>query len=111
MDARMLARLAAVIFVGIVITAAATELTRKDTSLSDHGFAPMATTPSDPLRAALKRCQLIGEAGRSDPVCLRAWAENRERFLGQTAKRTATPDAPWSPNTGPNPGFSTDEAH
>ena len=111
MDAKMLAPLAAVIFVGIVITAAAIELTRKDTPPAEHGFAPMATPPSDPLRAALKRCQLIGEAGRSDPVCLRAWTDNRERFLGHTANETATPDAPSSPNAGPNPWFSTDEAH
>ena len=38
----------------------------------------------------------MGEAAIRDPVCLKLWAANRDRFLGQNpeAPRTASPDAP-----------------
>ena len=37
----------------------------------------------DPLRAAQRRCQELGEAAASDPDCLAVWAETRDRFLGR----------------------------
>src|SRR3546814_11294166 len=43
-------------------------------------------TPTDPLRDELIRCQALGEAGPRDPACLRAWAENRNRFLAPGAR-------------------------
>ena len=36
---------------------------------------------ADPLVGELSRCQSLGQAGATDPDCLRAWAENRRRFL------------------------------
>ena len=88
MDGKMLARLGAVIFVAIAITATVIEMTRKDDP------APVSTTPalqppSDPLRATLRRCQQLGETATSDPACLAAWAESRDRFLGRTPAQTA----------------------
>ena len=46
------------------------------------GSSPRApAASSDPLFAALARCQTLGEAAGNDPACLAAWAENRRRFF------------------------------
>ena len=53
--------------------------------------------PPDPLQAKLRICQSAGQAAGSDAGCLAAWAENRERFLGQARTPPADPagkDAP-----------------
>ena len=40
----------------------------------------------------------FGEAGSRDPACLRAWAENRNRFLAPGARPTERlPDIPPAP--------------
>ncbi len=83
MDGKMLARLGAVVFIAIAVTATAIDMARKDepsAPLSAPAFQP----PADPLRETLRRCQRLGEAAASDPDCLAAWAENRDRFLGRT---------------------------
>lgn len=48
-----------------------------------------ATSAVDPARAELERCQGLGEAGAHEPACLRAWSDQRRRFLGlsSTAER------------------------
>lgn len=91
MDGTMLARLGAVIFVAIAITAAVVEMTRKD--------EPPAVSPAriveparDPLREGQRRCQQLGEAAARDTECLRVWAETRDRFLGR-------PTAPTPPQS------------
>lgn len=38
-------------------------------------------TGADPLAAELRRCELIAEEAKDDPVCEAAWAENRRRFF------------------------------
>ncbi len=81
MDAKMLARLGAIVFAAAAITATAIELTRKEQEPSVSGLHRVQGAPVDPLRAELIRCARIGEAGPRDPGCLRAWAENRERFV------------------------------
>lgn len=89
MDGKMLARLGAIIFVAIAITASVIEMTRKDepaTATTANQLQP----PADPLRQSLRDCQRLGEAAASDPGCLATWAENRDRFLG----RTSVPAAP-----------------
>ena len=47
---------------------------------------PAAPVPArtDLARAELERCQVLGERGASDETCLRAWAQQRQRFLGLT---------------------------
>ena len=89
MDGKTLARLGAVVFVAIAVTATAIEMTRKD----DRQNSPTAQTRTvmdrDPLGAELARCSAMGEAGPRDPSCLRAWAESRQRFLGKPAPATA----------------------
>lgn len=81
MGGKTLARLGAVVFVALAVTATAIESTRKEES-PPHPAASLASAPPDPLRQEILRCQQLGEAGPRDPACLRAWAENRERFLG-----------------------------
>jgi conjugative transfer region protein TrbK len=55
--------------------------------------APVTTAPAtsvvDPVRLELERCQGLGEDGAREPACLRAWADQRRRFLGlsKTAER------------------------
>ena len=88
MDGKMLARLGAVVFVAIAITATVIEMTRKDDP-APASSAPALQSPTDPLRATLRRCQQLGETAASDPACLAAWAESRDRFLGRTPAQTA----------------------
>lgn len=89
MDGKMLARLGAVVFVAVAITATAIEMTRKDSAPARE--PARAVEPArDPLREGQRRCQQLGQAAASDPDCMRVWAESRDRFLG----RTPAPGAP-----------------
>ncbi|KIC55732.1 conjugal transfer protein TrbK [Sandaracinobacter neustonicus] len=88
MDGKMLARLGAVVFVAIAITATAIEMTRKEPLPSQQPVRPVQAM-RDPLRDAQRRCQQLGQEAASDPACMRVWAETRDRFLGR-----ATPPAP-----------------
>lgn len=89
MDGKMLARLGAIVFVAIAITATVIELTRKDDAPVSSPAA-LSQPDRDPLREGQRRCQRLGEAAASDPGCLRVWAETRDRFLG----RAPAPAAP-----------------
>jgi conjugative transfer region protein TrbK len=86
MDGKMLARLGAVVFVAVAVTATAIELSRDEEPAESWASSRPSTAPSDPLREELLRCQALGEAGPRDPACLRAWAENRNRFLAPGAR-------------------------
>jgi conjugative transfer region protein TrbK len=82
----MLARIGAIIFVAVAITAAAIEVGRKAQPADSWASSRQVTGPEDPLRGELLRCQALGEAGPRDSACLRAWAENRNRFLAPDAR-------------------------
>ncbi|WP_352760116.1 putative entry exclusion protein TrbK-alt [Mesorhizobium sp. M0510] len=86
----MLARLGAVVFAAVAITATAIELARKEdrptTCRSEAAGA-------DPLRGELVWCQELGEAGTREPECLRVWAENRRRFLAPASPSTERREA------------------
>lgn len=84
MDMKMLARAVALAFVLVAILATAIEFDREEDASPLLPRAPGAT--ADPLRSELVRCQLLGEAGTSDTTCLRAWAENRRRFMTPGAR-------------------------
>jgi len=86
MDGKMFARLGAVVFVAIAITATAIEMSRKEEAPEAWPSGRAGVTAADPLRDELIRCQALGEAGPRDPACLRAWAENRNRFLAPGAR-------------------------
>lgn len=83
MDGKMLARLGAIIFVAIAITATVIEMARQDEPMAGRP-APELQRPADPLRQSLRNCQRLGEAAASDPGCLAIWTEARDRFLGRT---------------------------
>lgn len=94
MSGKTLARIGAVVFVAVVLTATAVEVTRaEEVTASTVPAPPVTADHSDPLVATLTRCAVSGEAGGRDPECLRAWAENRCRFLAPGARPIArTPE-------------------
>jgi len=85
MDSKLFARIGAGVFVAIAVTATAIEYTR-DPKPPERAAAHSAVAAIDPLKAELLRCQQLGEAGPRDPSCLRAWSENRRRFLAPGAR-------------------------
>ena len=89
MDGKVLARIGAVVFVAIAITATVIDMTRQEEP-PRVSTAPALQPPTDPLRATLRRCQQLGEAASNEVECLAAWAQSRDRFLG----RPTTPAAP-----------------
>lgn len=89
MDSKMLARLGAVVFVAIAITASAIEMNRKEPAPVVEP-ARAVEPVLDPLREGQRRCQQLGQAAASDAECMRVWAETRDRFLG----RSPAPAAP-----------------
>ncbi|MCP1931024.1 putative entry exclusion protein TrbK-alt [Bradyrhizobium elkanii] len=86
MDTKILARIGAIVFVAIAITATAIEATRKDRLPETWSPTRPTVAHPDPLGAELLRCQALGEAGPRDPACLHAWAESRNRFLAPGAR-------------------------
>jgi conjugative transfer region protein TrbK len=109
MDGKFLARIGAIVFVAVAITATAIEMTRKQDAPTAWGATRPQAVIADPLRDELFRCQALGEGGPRDPSCLRAWAENRQRFLApgarpterlpEAASRVAPPSNPTSAAT------------
>jgi conjugative transfer region protein TrbK len=89
MDGKVLARIGAVVFVAIAITATVIDMTRQEEPPRPSTL-PALQPPTDPLRATLRRCQQLGEAASNEAECLEAWAQSRDRFLG----RSRTPAAP-----------------
>lgn len=82
MEGSLLARIAAVVFVAIALTAAVVEMGRDEEGQAARPAAPLMPE-TDPLRSEQRRCQERGEAAASDPDCLAVWAETRDRFLGR----------------------------
>lgn len=100
MDGKSLVRIGAVIFVAVAITATAIEVSRKDGPAESRASSRPVAASEDPLHAELLRCQALGEAGPRDPACLRAWAENRNRFLAPGAHPAERlPEARPAPTT------------
>ena len=63
MDAKMLARLGAVVFVAVAITATAIEMNRTEEVREAWPSGRTTQAQGDPLRDELIRCQVLGEAG------------------------------------------------
>lgn len=93
MDGKLFARLGAIVFVAVAVTATAIEMTRKEEAPAAAAAWKVSDAPVDPLRAGQRRCQLLGEAAGRDAYCLRVWAQTRDRFLGVAA----TPASPQPP--------------
>ena len=82
MDSKMLARMAAIVFVAFAITASLIEMSRKDEPVPIL-TAPVAPLISDPLHTDLRHCQQMGRAALDDKDCLATWQQTRDRFLGR----------------------------
>jgi len=82
MDGKVLARIGAVVFVAIAITATVIDMTRQEEPRPVSSL-PALQPPTDPLRTTLRRCQQLGEAASNEAECLSAWAQARDRFLGR----------------------------
>lgn len=89
MDGKTLARLGAIIFVAVAVTATAIEMTRKEEAPA-HAPASLHEPSRDPLREGQRRCQQLGQKAADDAECMRVWSETRDRFLG----RASAPAAP-----------------
>jgi conjugative transfer region protein TrbK len=78
------------VFLAIVAAVSVMETRSQPAAIDQPVRESIAAAEVDPLRAQLGRCQAIGEAGARDPACLRAWAENRRRFLAPGARPAAS---------------------
>ena len=86
-----LVRLGAIAFVAVILTLTAIELTRREEAPASLP-APIARSARDPLRGEQRRCQELGQKAAEDAVCLRVWAETRDRFLGRAPTSPASVD-------------------
>lgn len=99
MDGKTLARIAAVVFVALAITATAVEMNRKEEKPMAAMLPAPAPSAPNPLRESLRRCQGFGEAALRDRECLRLWAEQRDHFLGlKTPPATSSAESITSPS-------------
>ncbi len=94
MDGKILARIGAVVFVALAVTATAIDMNRSDAGPEKATAKPPSIGHHDPLDDQLARCSLAGEAGARNPQCLKAWADNRRRFLGATFAHNE-PSSDW----------------
>jgi conjugative transfer region protein TrbK len=99
LSAKTWARIGAVCFVAFALTVSVLSARRGPAHEAvdplPAGAPDVAVT--DPLMAELSHCQAIGQAGASDPDCLRAWAQNRRRFLTLDAQPQAPTPAGETP--------------
>jgi len=89
MQTKWYARAGAGVFLAIVATVSVIEMRAPTAAVDQPARENLAVAGDDALGAQLGRCQAIGEAGARDAVCLRAWAENRRRFLAPGARPAA----------------------
>ena len=61
----------------------------RDRERAGGAVPPSGLMLTDPLSIEFARCLALGEAGARDDACLRAWADNRRRFLTPNAHPTA----------------------
>lgn len=90
MNIRLPARIGAFACLGVALAMGLLAL-REEPKPPSPTLTLSTDLPTDPLQAKLRSCQLAGQAAGSDPGCLAAWAENRQRFLGQPRKMHALP--------------------
>ncbi len=88
MDSKMLARLGALVFVAIALTATAIEMTRKETTLVAEPAALSNPREIRCARDSTGASSLVRP--RASDECMRVWAQTRDRFLG----RSPSPAAP-----------------
>ena len=90
-SAKTWARIGAIAFVAFAILVSALSLRhgRSGSVAPSITVARESGAVTDPLVGELFRCQALGQGAESDAGCLRAWAENRRRFLAPGARPEA----------------------
>ena len=109
MSIRLYARIGAFACLGIALALGALAL-REAPKPAPPSLTTSTDLPTDPLQTKLRSCQLAGQAAGSDPGCLAAWAENRQRFLGQPQDRHVEPVADAIPGKASEPAGIASEA-
>lgn len=100
MEVKTIARIGALAFAAVAITMTAIEMRAGHQTSLDPIPAAVSRPGNDPLLGEMLRCQSMGQAAASDEACLRAWAENRRRFLAPGGRReTSLPDRVGPPPT------------
>ena len=89
MQTKTIVRIGAVAFVAVALTVSALQLRMSSGPVEPDRAAARLAAGADPLWPELVRCQAIGAAGATDRDCLRAWAENRRRFLAPGSRPAA----------------------
>lgn len=79
MDARVAARMIAVLAFGAAMTAALMAL--RGDGAEDAAPHSLRYPGGEPMSLELARCRDLGFAAADDRACKKAWAENRRRFL------------------------------
>lgn len=109
MNIRLPARIGAFACLGVALAMGLLAL-REEPKPSSPTLTLSTDLPKDPLQAKLRSCQLAGQAAGSDPGCLAAWAENRQRFLGLPRKRIVEPAADALPGKSSEPAIVANDA-
>ncbi|WP_234190237.1 putative entry exclusion protein TrbK-alt [Shinella sp. NM-101] len=101
MDTKTLTRAAAILFVGIAATVTAIGMTgdpvKQETQVR---MLTRERAPSDDVRKVLRYCRDKGEMALRDPICLKVWIENRDRFFGKDKAPGGMKPAPAPPCAG-----------
>lgn len=82
LDRPKVRRVVAILVIGTIVSGVAAWLAAEDFGDERQRARPAIERPSDPLRAELDRCNVIGSAALDDATCRRVWAESRRRFFG-----------------------------
>jgi conjugative transfer region protein TrbK len=109
-SAKTWARTGAVAFIAFAVLVSALSLRTERQAPGTLSIPPAYdAAAADPLVAELYHCQALGQAGASDPDCLRAWAENRRRFLapGAIPEARLSPTPPMDPSQAPASAAAT----
>ena len=111
MDSKLFARVAAIGLAAVAITLGVIQMREPSPSPPGPLAIDAQVAPVDPLREELRRCQAIGVEAASDRTCLRAWAENRRRFLGSDARPMARANVPVGTEGAGVPGHAAPPSH
>jgi len=109
MNIRLPARIGAFACLGVALAMGLLAL-REDPKPASPPVTLSTDLPTDPLQAKLRSCQLAGQAAGSDPGCLAAWAENRQRFLGQRRTQPVEPVPSEAPAKSSEPAIVANDA-
>ncbi|ABD89422.1 putative entry exclusion protein TrbK-alt [Rhodopseudomonas palustris] len=96
LSSRQLARLAAVAFAVVAVTAAVIHGGRDE---GGGAIAPLEREQADTLASELARCRTISSSETSAlEVCRRIWADNRRQFFAPAQPRPSPAELPATPS-------------